>query len=77
MITRLQLAALFTPAPEDAPMTVQPPLGQTSHGHASMGQSPLGQSPLAMFRPVLWLAAAAFAAGFGGYLILGLRALNG
>lgn len=40
-------------------------------------QPPLGQSPLAMFRPVLWLAAAAFAAGFGGYLMLGLRAING
>lgn len=48
-------------------MNVQPPLGH----------SPLGQSPLSMFRPVLWLAAAAFAAGFGGYMILGLRAING
>jgi hypothetical protein len=28
------------------------------------------QSPLSMFRPVLWLAAAAFAAGFGGSLAL-------
>lgn len=28
------------------------------------------QGPLSMFRPVLWLAAAAFAAGFGGYLVL-------
>lgn len=64
---RSQFAALATPAPKDAPMNVQPPLGQ----------SPLGQSPLGMFRPVLWLAAAAFAAGFGGYMILGLRALNG
>jgi hypothetical protein len=27
--------------------------------------------PLAMLRPMLWLAAAAFAAGFGGYLALG------
>ena len=26
--------------------------------------------PLSMFRPVLWLAAAAFAAGFGGYLAI-------
>jgi hypothetical protein len=26
--------------------------------------------PLSMFRPVLWLAAAAFAAGFGGYLMM-------
>lgn len=53
-------------------MNVQPPLG-----HAPMGQPSIGQSPLGMFRPVLWLAAAAFAAGFGGYLILGLRAING
>ena len=27
-------------------------------------------SPLSMLRPVLWLAAAAFAAGFGGYLAM-------
>ncbi len=27
-------------------------------------------NPLSMFRPVLWLAAAAFAAGFGGYLMM-------
>lgn len=40
-------------------------------------QPPLEQSPLAMFRPVLWLAVAAFTAGFGGYMILGLRAING
>lgn len=26
--------------------------------------------PLSMFRPVLWLAAAAFATGFGGYLMM-------
>ncbi|EJL33596.1 hypothetical protein PMI01_02100 [Caulobacter sp. AP07] len=26
--------------------------------------------PLSMLRPVLWLAAAAFAAGFGGYLVM-------
>jgi hypothetical protein len=26
--------------------------------------------PLSIFRPVLWLAAAAFAAGFGGYLAM-------
>jgi hypothetical protein len=64
---RLKFAALATPAPKDAPMNVQPPLGHP----------PLGQSPLSMFRPVLWLAAAAFAAGFGGYMILGLRAING
>jgi len=25
-------------------------------------------TPFSMLRPVLWLAAAAFAAGFGGYL---------
>jgi len=29
------------------------------------------QNPLTMFRPVLWIAAAAFCAGFGGYLMLG------
>jgi len=69
---RLKFAALATPAPKDAPMNVQPPLG-----HSPLGHSPLGQSPLSMFRPVLWLAAAAFAAGFGGYMILGLRAING
>jgi hypothetical protein len=40
-------------------------------------QPPLEQSPLGMLRPVLWVAAAAFAAGFGGYMVLGLRALNG
>ena len=28
------------------------------------------RGPLSMFRPVLWLAAAAFAAGFGGYLAM-------
>ena len=27
-------------------------------------------NPLSMFRPVLWLAAAAFATGFGGYLMM-------
>ena len=37
---------------------------------------PVGQSPLDMIRPVLWMAAAAFAAGFGGYLVLGLRAIH-
>jgi len=26
--------------------------------------------PLALFRPVLWLAAAAFCTGFGGYMVL-------
>ena len=26
--------------------------------------------PLTMFRPVLWIAAAAFCAGFGGYVML-------
>lgn len=39
-------------------------------------QSPIGQTPLDMLRPVLWMAAAAFAAGFGGYLVLGLRAMR-
>ncbi|CAN5146429.1 hypothetical protein BH10PSE4_BH10PSE4_42630 [soil metagenome] len=34
------------------------------------------QGPLSMFRPVLWLAAAAFAAGFGGYLMMA-QAANG
>jgi hypothetical protein len=28
------------------------------------------RGPLSTFRAVLWLAAAAFAAGFGGYLIV-------
>jgi hypothetical protein len=28
------------------------------------------QGSLSMFRPVLWLAATAFAAGFGGYLMM-------
>ncbi|NQE62223.1 hypothetical protein [Caulobacter sp. RHG1] len=37
-------------------------------------QPPMGQTPLDMIRPVLWMAAAAFATGFGGYLILGLKA---
>jgi hypothetical protein len=36
-------------------------------------QRPLDPSPLAMFRPVLWLAAAAFAVGFCGYLMVGLN----
>lgn len=58
-------------------MNVQPPLGHSTLGQSSIGQPSVGQSPLGMFRPVLWLAAAAFAAGFGGYLILGLRAING
>jgi hypothetical protein len=39
-------------------------------------QPPIGQTPLDMLRPVLWLAAAAFAMGFGGYLALGLRAVH-
>lgn len=39
-------------------------------------QSPTGQTPLGMLRPVLWMAAIAFAAGFGGYLALGLRAVH-
>ena len=30
--------------------------------------------PLPMIRPMLWLAAAAFTAGFGGYLLVGLGA---
>ena len=38
--------------------------------------SPTGQTPLDMVRPILWTAAAAFAAGFGGYLMLGLRAMR-
>ncbi|ADG12573.1 hypothetical protein [Caulobacter segnis] len=33
-----------------------------------------GQSPLDMLRPTLWLAAAAFAAGFGGYLAVAIKA---
>lgn len=37
-------------------------------------QIPTGQTPLDMIRPVLWMAAAAFATGFGGYLLLGLKA---
>lgn len=39
-------------------------------------QSPTGQTPLDMIRPILWTAAAAFAVGFGGYLMLGLRAMH-
>lgn len=35
-----------------------------------------GQTPLDMLRPVLWMAAAAFAAGFGGYLMIGLKAVH-
>lgn len=34
------------------------------------------QTPLDMIRPVLWMAAAAFAAGFGGYLMIGLKAVH-
>ncbi|WP_240903433.1 hypothetical protein [Caulobacter sp. 602-2] len=30
--------------------------------------------PLPLIRPMLWLAAAAFTAGFGGYLLMGLGA---
>lgn len=37
---------------------------------------PVGQSPLDMLRPVLWMAAAAFVAGFGGYLMIGLKAVH-
>ncbi|WP_422182192.1 hypothetical protein [Caulobacter sp.] len=33
--------------------------------------------PLSTFRPVLWLAAAAFATGFGGYLIMAPAATGG
>ncbi|WP_426010322.1 hypothetical protein [Caulobacter sp. DWR2-3-1b2] len=33
-------------------------------------------NPLSMFRPVLWLAAAAFATGFGGYMMIA-QAANG
>lgn len=39
-------------------------------------QSHTGQTPLDMIRPILWTAAAAFAVGFGGYLMLGLRAMH-
>ncbi|AZS23231.1 MULTISPECIES: hypothetical protein [unclassified Caulobacter] len=39
-------------------------------------QSHPGQTPLDMIRPILWTAAAAFAVGFGGYLMLGLRAMR-
>ena len=35
------------------------------------------QSPLSMLRPSMWLAAAAFAAGFGGYLALAQAAHGG
>lgn len=35
------------------------------------------QGPLSMLRPVMWLAAAAFAAGFGGYLALAQVAHGG
>jgi hypothetical protein len=38
--------------------------------------SPTGPSPLDLLRPTLWLAAAAFAAGFGGYLMIGLKAVQ-
>ena len=31
---------------------------------------------LDMLRPTLWMAAAAFTAGFGGYLALGLKAVQ-
>lgn len=34
------------------------------------------QTPLDMIRPVLWMAAAGFAAGFGGYLMIGLKAVH-
>jgi len=37
---------------------------------------PAVETPLDMIRPVLWMAAAAFAAGFGGYLMLGLRVIH-
>jgi hypothetical protein len=39
-------------------------------------QPPIGQSPFDLIRPVLWMAAAGFAAGFGGYMALGLRAVH-
>ena len=35
------------------------------------------QGPLSMLRPVLWLAAAAFAVGFGGYLAVAQVAHGG
>ena len=31
--------------------------------------------PLPLIRPMLWLAATAFAIGFGGYLLVGLGGL--
>ena len=37
---------------------------------------PIAGSPLGLFRPVLWLAAAGFAAGFGGYMALGFRVIH-
>ena len=43
---------------------------------AVKSQSHPGQTPLDMIRPILWTAAAAFAVGFGGYLMLGLRAMR-
>ncbi|UAL10701.1 hypothetical protein [Caulobacter segnis] len=39
--------------------------------------SPTGpRSPLELLRPMLWMAAVAFAAGFGGYLAVGLKAVH-
>lgn len=35
------------------------------------------QDPLSILRPMLWLAAAAFATGFGGYLALAQGAHGG
>lgn len=40
-------------------------------------QSPIKEmSVLALLRPTLWMAAAGFAAGFGGYLLIGVKAVQ-
>ncbi|WP_304273668.1 hypothetical protein [Caulobacter segnis] len=39
-------------------------------------QRPAQRPCLELVRPLLWLAAAAFAAGFGGYLAVAGRALG-
>jgi len=38
--------------------------------------TPSRESPLDMLRPMLWMAAAGFAAGFGGYLAVGLKVVQ-